>query len=143
MSQDEKRKEIRQFKSAADDEDFNRLIQKIKSGELKIAMTRDKSRNILRQFDKKFYYLYFICVLAAAAVTIYFISIGRLYISLTALAVTLMLFFAFWSLITRRAFNWAIKKKKNFDYAYYITAVTIKKDSKEYKYPHHHWKDAL
>jgi len=143
MSQDEKRKEIRKFKSTADDEDFKRLLQKIKSGELKIAMTRDKSRNILKQFDKKFYYLYFFFVLVAAAVSIYYISLGRLYISLTALAVTLTLFFAFWALITRRAFAWAIKKKKNFDYAYYTTAITIKKDSKEYRYPDHHWKDAL
>ncbi|NLO89893.1 MAG: hypothetical protein GX088_06185 [Clostridia bacterium] len=143
MSQEEKRKEIRAFKSAADEEDFNRLLQKIKNGDLKVAMTRNKSRNILRQFDKKFYYLYFFCVMVAAAVSICYMSMGKLFISLTALVVTLTLFFVFWALITRRAFAWAIKKKKNFDYAYYISAITIKKDSKEYRYPDHHWKDAL
>jgi len=143
MSKITKKEEIRQFRRAASEGDFRRLVEKVKKGELKLSIGRDKSRRLLKRIYKKYYYFYFSSAIAWAVLTLYLVYAGRSLWAIATFGITLVIFISFWASMTRKVFAWALKEKNNFDYAYYTTVITVKKGEEEYNYPDNHWKEAL
>lgn len=143
MTQFTKKDEIRAFRNSATEKDFEALKQKVKEGDLTLSVGRDQSRRLLKKIEKWYYYTYFSGALLLALLTIALVYVDKLTLAIAGFAVTLIVFISFWLAMTRRVFAWAVKEKRNFDYAYYSRVISIKKGEEEFNYPQQHWKDAL
>jgi len=138
-----KKDEIRAFRNTATEKDFEALKQKVKNGDLTLSVGRDQSRRLLRKIEKAYYYTYFSGGVLLGMLTIALVYVNKTILAAAGFAVTLIVFISFWMAMTRRVFAWAVKEKRNFDYAFYSQVISIRKGEEEIDYPKHHWKDAL
>ena len=143
MSEMSRKEQIQQFRSQTTERDFEKLKERVSKGELSISIGRDKSRNLLKRTQAKYYYFCFGLAIVLAGFTVYSVSLHNNVITAFGFATTLMVFILFWKSMTRRMSAWAMEEKKNFDYAYFTNVVSIKLGEKEYNYPEEHWKEAL
>ncbi len=143
MSQTTKKEEIQQFRSLATEEDFQKLKECIKKGEINVSIGRDKSRSLLRKTQATYYYSFFSLAIVLAAFTVYSVHVGNRWITGIGFATTLMVMIVFWRSMTRRMSAWSVECKNNFDYAYFSNVISIRRGEQEYFYPEKHWKQAL